>query len=650
MRIRFCVAAVLLLLADGIVVQGAVHIDRAMIDQAGGGPVYLTEARTTYVLDENLRTTGTAFVVAAGGITLDLGGHGVIYDDGIPLSVTNGGFEDGSGFSIPGWNVTGAMHARRVSASAGMWGKWMLRLPEVSTTQTVISEPIRIPATGREYAAAVSGKGPWKTMIKLSVVDADGQVVASSDDESNDPVTRPAVPNRGFAAVAAFSPRSVRLVRLRIDVKPPPGETVTVDLDHASLTMSRNYGVCATQIWGGKQALPAQLWNEARFQPVYRRAADFTIKNGSIIQGHARSAQSPALFFAGLKGFKVDDIETFVSGMDTHGLDAMWASEGSVLNSCFVARIDRVSNRMRTVCGLSLQNFGGAAVAMGNQFLGQPQTGILFSGADESSSLLASHNYVRQQASVADGYGITVAGAGRFDIEANTIVPVSGRGILVDSWGRTATQNGTIRNNYCRVREALMLEYTDLNGLEPTAFRLRGSGNAVFRKITVAGNHFAAITGPGSYYRAIGSRVNLQNVTKQNDRAEIVFRDNTFRAVAGSADPKYQAWALSLASLDPGTALEFIDNVCESNDVGSVFGDPDGWKMPVTGVRLRGTTYRLAAGAPPRPFTAALVGAGHNRVDQVIIEGSRFADGTRWSIVNGNDEAPGPATGLTVRP
>jgi len=627
-----------------------VHIDRAMIQQAAGGPISLTEDGTLYVLDENMRSPGTAFVVAAAGVTLDLGGHTVVYDDRPPLSIANGDFEEGDDKAVPGWNLSGAPTARRINAVPGMWGKWMLRLGQIAGPQTIVSSPVHIQSTSGEVAAAITGKGPWGTAIRLSIIDADDRVLATSDDKGSNPVSRAAAPNRGFAAVAVFQPKATLSIRLRIDVTPPAGATADIDLGHAVLSSSRNFGICATQVWGASGALPAALWGDARFQKGYRRAANFTVRNGSIVQGPGRSDQSPALFFSGLRAFTVDDVETFVSGMDSHGLDGTWASDGRISNSCFVAQIDRVSNRMQTVCGVSLQNFGGEAIVEGNQFVGQPQTGVLFSGIDKSSRLSARHNYFRQNASVADGYGITVAGAGHFDIEANTIVPVSGRGILLDSWGRTPTENGTIRDNYCRVRESIMLEYTDLGGLEPTAFRMRGSGNATFRKIDVAHNHFAALTGPGSYYRAIGARLNLQNVEKQNDHAEINFRDNIFQALAEAEDSHYQAWALSIASLDPGTGLKLADNVCESNDAGTVFGDPDSWKMPVRGLTLKNTTYRQVKGLWPRPFVAALVAAGHNPVDDVIVEGSRFKGGAKWSVVNGNDEAAGPITGLVVRP
>src|SRR5207248_2623668 len=45
----------------------AVHIDRGMIEQAAGGPIYLSEDGGLYVLDENMRSSETAFVVAAAG-------------------------------------------------------------------------------------------------------------------------------------------------------------------------------------------------------------------------------------------------------------------------------------------------------------------------------------------------------------------------------------------------------------------------------------------------------------------------------------------------------------------------------------------------------------------------------------------------------
>src|SRR5262245_29664183 len=76
------------------VVPNATVIDAAWLAQHGPGPYLLDPAGATYVLQTDVRTEGTAFVVAAPDVTLDLNGHTVLYGDRPPPGLRNGGFEE----------------------------------------------------------------------------------------------------------------------------------------------------------------------------------------------------------------------------------------------------------------------------------------------------------------------------------------------------------------------------------------------------------------------------------------------------------------------------------------------------------------------------------------------------------------------------
>jgi hypothetical protein len=89
--------------------RGGITIDSAWLTQHGRAPYLLDQAGTTYTLATNVDVSGTAFVVAAPNVTLDLGGHTVTYGDSTPLTVPNGGFEQGtSPTDVPDWNLSGA--------------------------------------------------------------------------------------------------------------------------------------------------------------------------------------------------------------------------------------------------------------------------------------------------------------------------------------------------------------------------------------------------------------------------------------------------------------------------------------------------------------------------------------------------------------
>src|SRR5262249_41886666 len=156
------------------------------------------------------------------------------------------------------------------------------------------------------------------------------------------------------------------------------------------------------------------------------------------------------------------------------------------------------------VAAINLNNFSGTANIWGNAILNVPQVGILISGLPAEQSVAITGNTIRQQAIVTDGYGITLAGVQNFEINNNLILPVRGRRILLDGWGRIPTTNGSIHDNDVEVFEMPNLEYGDR--LEATALRLRNWGSTQ-SNLHITHNTFAARTGPGGVYEALAARI-----------------------------------------------------------------------------------------------------------------------------------------------
>ena len=73
-----------------------IDITSSWLQQNGPAPYLLTQAGATYELQTNVTTTGTAFVVLAPNVTLNLNGYTVTYGNSTPVTVTNGGFETGN--------------------------------------------------------------------------------------------------------------------------------------------------------------------------------------------------------------------------------------------------------------------------------------------------------------------------------------------------------------------------------------------------------------------------------------------------------------------------------------------------------------------------------------------------------------------------
>ncbi|HEV3205057.1 MAG TPA: hypothetical protein VGY77_11765 [Gemmataceae bacterium] len=603
--------------------SGILHIDSSWLQQAAGNPILLNQADTRYILDVDVNVQGTAFVVAAPNVTFDLNGHQVLFGNADPISVNNGGFEMvNSDGSIPGWDLRQAPAAMRVPAITGMWGQWMLQFTNISTTQTFFSENIAIPLANHEYAAAITPKGTDSCTVQLSVIDAvTGANLGTGSSAS---------PDRGFTAVVPFTPSTTNPIKLQIDVV-PRSESATMALDYAAVMPSRDFGIVATQAWTGD--LPAHLLTP-EFRASYRTAANFTLLNGLIIQGQAKGYHSSPLFFNSLPNYTVDQVTTVVSGMDSGNLDGSWSRNAVITNSIFQGSIDRVSNRMHIFAAISLANYEGSAVITGNRISGVPHVGIMANGMPTQTSLIISQNDIRQDAIATDGYGILLAGVRNFEIGNNTIIPVKGRGILVDGWGRIPTENGRIHDNYVEVYEEANLEYGP-SGLEATALRIR-NWDHTHRNLVVEHNTFFAKTGPGGDHAAIGVRWSGGNDQGQETAANNILQNNLIKAIATSADPTFQATALSISVVGAGTGLQMNGNVLESNDTALAFGDSDSWRQADQDITLSGNSIRLSSIGPSRNFTSIYAGAYRTTVDNIRMPNTWLENGAPPTIVYGD--------------
>src|SRR5262249_24963166 len=136
--------------------------------------------------------------------------------------------------------------------------------------QVLVSEPVAIPAANREYAATVTGRGQAQP-VALQVLDsASGTVVAKG---------QPGQAWTGYAAVAQWTPTTTRPVKLRTEVKPAAGHPGVLDLDYAAVLLSQDFGIMTTTTWPA--GLPGQY---RRLPKLYQRAANFTLRNGSVVQ------------------------------------------------------------------------------------------------------------------------------------------------------------------------------------------------------------------------------------------------------------------------------------------------------------------------------------------------------------------------------
>jgi hypothetical protein len=567
----------------------------------------LDKADTTYVLKTDVRSLRTAFIVAAAKVTLDLNGHKVIYGDGEPVKVRNGGFEEGDGTVVPGWNVTGAPQAVLAPNRSLLFGNKVLKLTAFTKAQQLISEPINLSESDRQYVATITpAQAVYGTQLEIVVRDAaSNKILGQGRSEDTE---------RGFSAVATFVPTSLA-IRLQVDVTPPKERPGALDLDEATVAPASDYGIMATTAWRGD--IPGLVNLPTSVRNYYQAARSFTLKNGKVIQGRASGYGCVPLFFRELPGLVIDNIETQVRGVDTVTVDATAAAgDVSIINSRFVETVPNITNRMRTFATLTVGGVKGRLWIEGNHILGSPQMAIKAGGNDPRYRLVIRHNEIRQNAVTTNAYAILLSAARNFVIEDNQIVPNNGRGIDLDGYDARLMADGVIRKNYVEVQE---LPHREDPSLEARALRLRNNVDAMgpHRNLQIQDNTFIAKTGPGFVARAFSVRISYVNKQHQMDDAQIVFNHNVIRGVVATADPKYRAYGLVLDGIAPGIRPKFFNNTIESNDVSLAITEGDGGS--VNDVLLESNTIRQTADTPTRAYTDVLAGFYNREIHTVLL-------------------------------
>lgn len=597
-------------------------LDDTWLSRKNGSPYLLDQPGKTYVLHNNLRTPGTAFVVGAAHVTLDLNGHTVIYGDDNPMTVINGGFEEGEGSKVPGWDLSGAPSASLARNTTLLFGKQVLRLNKFNTSQKIVSAPQTIPRAGQSYTATITPAGvKARSKVHLSVIDdVTGEVLAKGTSAQT---------ARGFSALASFTPRTTHAVRLQVEVDPPTGATDTVDLDEATLTRAGDYGVFASRSWGGDIPGFANLPPAAT--KIYRKAAHLTVKNGVLEQGKARSYASSPLFCRRLPGLTVENVETHATGMDTLSLEATFASEAvTVRKSVFREDVSNISNRMRNFATLKLNDVKGTIIVEDNKLLGSPQMGMMLAANDPKYRVLIRNNEFRANAVVTNSYAIVMSGIQNFEISGNTIQPQCGKGIDLDGYARGTLGNGEVHHNTVETQERANREYP--SSLESVALRLRNTVDAMgpHRNLKIHHNTFAAHTSGGMVGQAYGVRISYTNKKSDMKEANIVLSENTFKAIVTTKDLSYRAKAMVIDHMEPDVDLRIINNVLESNDIGLALTDTSG---NVEAAELISNTFKKTTEGGDRPYTAILGGYYIRQINNVRILDPRFAGGATMKLV-----------------
>lgn len=565
-------------------------------------PWVLDQPGTTYTLDCDVIAPGTALVLAAPGITLDLSGH-VITFDAEPAACTEG-FEA----SGKGWDLSGG--AAVVRNDTGLFGAKVLRLPvRAGANRVVVSPPIPVAAGHWAAGCAVSAPGGTQSQpaqVTLDVLGPDGTVLGSATGggwNADGPVARFTAPGGP--------------IRLRFTVAPAGDAAVTVDLDHLAVTAEARYGVLAAAEWHvpGWEALPES----------YRQVAGpVAIRNGSLVQGAGRSRSSAAVLARSLPGdLTLTGLTLIVTGDDSAGVDASEGSGARTVTGCTVTCSGDcdISRRASDLAALRLERAPGPVTVAGCTLTDFPQVGILLTGCGGE----VRDNILHPRSVVTNAYGIVLVGCTDLTVRGNTITTLSGRGayggISLDGYAATPLERVTVEGNTVDISGCLTREYGDAVAVR--ALRVRNNVDAMgpHRDLHVVGNTFAARTSKGGPKSAYGARLSYANPRVDMDDAGILFERNTYRANVATTDPDYEAVAFDLDGLAAGIRPVFRAERYESNDLALWIGGADGDDLGAHDATFDGCTFARAPGVS-RAWAAVRAGYWQGPIANVTFTGA----------------------------
>ncbi|MFM7149383.1 MAG: NosD domain-containing protein, partial [Gemmataceae bacterium] len=491
-------------------------------------------------------------------------------------------------------------------------GKQVLRVSKATSVQRIVSDPIAVRPGVHSHAATITpAQGAYPTRLDLTVVDADSMEVLGKGSSQN--------VERGFSAVAPFQTGATSRVRLVIEVTPPSGKEASMDLDEATVAVSHDYGVLATNMWTGQ--LPG--WDNivGRVPRLNRRVGNFVLRNGKILQGGKGLGSSP-VFCRLARGVTIEQVEMYTDGMDTTTVDAERVEGPFTMRGCTLRHdVGLISNRLRSFSAVRLMNIQGPTTVEDNELRGVPQMGILLDGSTTGQPVRVLRNRIHMKAVTTNAYGITVAGSRNFEIAHNRVIAENGRGINIDSYRKDPVAFGDIHNNHVEVREGFNREYHTHN--EARALRLRNTVDHQGRHhdLRIHHNTLIARTGPGLAQKAFAIRVSYLNPNDAMRRANIVLEDNHLLATTDSKDPAGRASALALDGVDSGVDIRFRDNIFESNDALLSLADTEG---SVADYTLTGNTWRRSREGAERDVRLVHLGFWERTVKNVAIIGPRL--------------------------
>ena len=479
---------------------------------------YLIKSHTTYVLQNDVSSTGSCFFITAENVTLDLNGHTVIYDNGMPLSVTNGDFETSGSWDFSTAPAAAVIPGSFVKPVSLYSGSRSLRFPVPSSDQSVKSTvPIKLePNTTYSLSAMFHNLSSDPVSLYVELQGLGAKAVQTGK-------TWRGFQYRNIRFTTGASPSPVIIV---VGIAGGTAGSGYVYIDDIRIQRHKVAGVAVgPAAWQGQNVISDVT--------QFGNANNATVKNGSIVQGQGSSDFSNCITImenSGV-GWKLHDLTLRAHGANSKAIQSINGRNAEVYNN-------HIYNLQRTIT--SRDAFDGAAVKVeypgyGNRFYNNTihegvQTAFYLPQAAGQVVNEIFGNTIELQTRYTNDFAI---GAGGAKIYGNTINCGSGnnscRGIAIGGDGTKVFNNTVNVQQLPRNQEYDGCEMAGAYGMQMEY----GAKN-----VEVYGN---SVTANAGVCEAYAFRANPDLATSVNN----LVHDNTFTALASgvgrAASIKYSA-------------------------------------------------------------------------------------------------------------
>jgi hypothetical protein len=414
-------------------------IDAAYIAAFGPAPYYLDQANKRYRLDTDISVPGSAFGVIASGITLDMNGHTISFDQATPITVPNGSFETGN---LDGWNTSGAPNASKYAGSyinnTVYDGSYSLKFAVPCSDQYIESiTAVTLEGNTTYDITFMAWKRNVTCTLYVSLVDTNGNVVHTKSYSGANNRGIQLVTDGNAAPVLFTTGSSGGSYKVRVGISGASGSASgAAYIDDVKIQRTRVYGIAVGIGGTGLVEYPGFTRTGT--------ATDFTVIDGFISQGSDGATFAKGIGTKNSNNMTVDNVDITVNGANSNCINTTSGTVHDVQNCLLTSNVRTISDRDNAY-GSVVKFFTGLFAY--NTIIGGPCQGLELNTG--SGTHVIHHNLIKTRGTYSNCFALFLRGI--CDVYENDIEcfesNFAGRGIMIRN------PNGThLHNNRVTVR------------------------------------------------------------------------------------------------------------------------------------------------------------------------------------------------------